>query len=82
MTAICLHILLHILIINVRVGLQQFLVEAGLVERLQVHFYGFKAVLDATGDDFRVEDEGEEFVYLVGELLVGGWKFADEGVVD
>lgn len=42
MTAIRLHILLHILIIDVRVGLQQFLVEAGLVERLQVHFYGFK----------------------------------------
>lgn len=67
MTAIRLHIVLHILIVDIGVRLEQLLVETCLVERLQVNFYRLKAVLDSTGDYFSVEDKGKELVYLVGE---------------
>lgn len=38
--------------------------------------------MNAARNDLGVEDEGEELVYLVGELLVSSGQFSDEGVVD
>jgi hypothetical protein len=82
MAAIALDIALHVLVVDVGVGLQQFLVEAGLVEGFQVHLYRLHAGLQSAGKDLRVEEEGEELVDLVGELLEGLRQRSDEGMVD
>ena len=77
-----MHIGLHIFVVDISVRLKQLLVEAGLVERLQIHFDGFQPILNAARNDLGVEDEGEELVYLVGELLVSSGQFSDEGMID
>ncbi len=55
MAGITLNIAFHMLVVYISIGLQQLLVEAGLVKRLQVHLNGLHAGLQPTGKDLCVK---------------------------